>query len=677
MDSSAPGVHPQHALAIYAESLAAGARVAVFGDASLGLGAKLAELGARAVHFWDPDTGRARDEAERSPRGVTIRAYSEQDADMRPIDLAIVADLGLFDDPSAIVRRVRRMVGEEGVAIIAARSAESARDRAPATAVKASRSFDYYELFDLVAPEFAGVRMVAQLPFAGVALVELGEGDESPGVSVDTQLGDSGRPPEAFVVVASQRGARLEPYTIVQLAGVSALDRDELDREESPDDAPAARVLLEQEQERAAGRERQRVAELEQERVAELEQERVAGRERQRAAEQEQERAAGRERQRVAELEQERALGRERERAFEQEQQRAAGRERQLAAERAAAEAARAADREALVQAQLRTELLAGQLDDLRRRLAEGEHATGSMAALEEALRARTAQAADLESAMSARSRELAELSSEVEEVRAAAEAGRIAAAQVEEVALRSDRAERRVAVLEQELAVGVGTQSKELADLEGVLRERSGAIRSLEAELARREQIVRDLVGTLEELETRSTETAQTGREIARQDGQDASAPATGLAEALAASAVLGEENARLRAQLDLLALDLARREGEAQATAWQVTELERRLALVAEAPARPPSGPGTDRQLTDALDQLDALRAALAQEHEARARAESGEELTRAQAEIQRQAVLMEQLVRELGPRAPSSFGVGAAGPGEPGSDSSEDSR
>jgi hypothetical protein len=670
MDSSAPGVHPQHALAIYAESLAAGARVAVFGDASLGLGAKLAELGARAVHFWDPDTGRARDEAERSPRGVTIRAYSEQDADMRPIDLAIVADLGLFDDPSAIVRRVRRMVGEEGVAIIAARSAESARDRAPALAVKASRSFDYYVLFDLVAPEFDSVRMVAQLPFYGVALVELGDEDEAPGVSVDTQLGDSGRPPEAFVVVASQRGARLEPYTIVQLSGVSG----SVDREESPDDAPPARVLVEQEQERAA--EQERVAGRERERAAEQEQERVAGRERERAAEQEH--VAGRERQRAAELEQERTIGRERERAFEQEQQRAAGRERQLAAEKAAAEAARAADREALVQAQLRTELLTGQLDDLRRRLAEGERAAGSVAALEEALRARTAHAADLESAFSARSRELAELSSEVEEVRAAAEAGRIAAAQVAEVALRSDRAERRVAVLEQELAAGVGTQSKELADLEGVLRERSGAVRSLEAELARREQIVRDLVGTLEELEARSTEAAQTKPEVfARQDGQVVSSPAAGLAEALAASAALGEENARLRAQLDLLALDLARREGEAQATAWQVTELERRLALVAEAPARPPSGPGTDRQLTDALDQLDALRAALAQEHEARARAESGEELTRAQAEIQRQAVLMEQLVRELGSRAPSSFGAGAAGPGDPGSDSSEDSR
>ena len=47
MDSNATGVHPQHALAVYAESLAAGARVAVFGDSSLGLAAKLAELGVK------------------------------------------------------------------------------------------------------------------------------------------------------------------------------------------------------------------------------------------------------------------------------------------------------------------------------------------------------------------------------------------------------------------------------------------------------------------------------------------------------------------------------------------------------------------------------------------------------------------------------------------------------
>ncbi len=342
-------------------------------------------------------------------------------------------------------------------------------------------------------------------------------------------------------------------------------------------------------------------------------------------------------------------------------------------------EAARAADRDALAQAQLRTELLAGQLEDLRRRLAEGERAGEAVSALEEALRARSAQVAELESSLAARGRELAELSSEVEEMRAAAEAGRIAAAQVEEVALRSDRAERRVSVLEQELATGGDTQSKELADMEGVLRERAQTVRKLEIEIARRDQMVRDLVGTLEEVEARARATADGGTEAS-------SAPDIGARDAHVGEALrtLGEENARLRAQLDALALDLARREGEAQATAWQVTELERRLAQVAE-PSVPASDEGgrrePDHRLTQALDQLDVLRTALAQEHEARARVESGEELARARAEIQRQAVLMEQLVRELGSRPPSgpppAYSGAAEGAGEPAPGSSEDSR
>ncbi len=256
--------------------------------------------------------------------------------------------------------------------------------------------------------------------------------------------------------------------------------------------------------------------------------------------------------------------------------------------------------------------------------------------------------------------------------MRSAAEAGRIAAAQVEEVALRSDRAERRVALLEQELAKGGDTQSKELADMEHVLRERSQAVRALEAEVARREQIVRDLVDTLEELEGRAPlSPPQAPAETAPDDA------ATLVAEA---SHALAEENARLRAQLDALALDVARREGESQAMVWQVTELQRRLAQAGESPAPALPGQGTDARLAQALDQLDALRVALAQEHGARVRAESGEELTRAHAEIQRQAVLMEQLVRELGSRPPpdgdarDASGVPAR---DPGSGSSEDSR
>jgi hypothetical protein len=53
---------------------------------------------------------------------------------------------------------------------------------------------------------------------------------------------------------------------------------------------------------------------------------------------------------------------------------------------------------------------------------------------------------------------------------------------------------------------------------------------------------------------------------------------------------------------------------------------------------------------RLAAALDELDALRHALAQEHDARTRAESGEELTQARTEIARQATLLEQLGQKL---------------------------
>src|SRR5271165_1665739 len=71
MDPTTPRVHPQQTIAVYAESLAAGGTVALFGDSSLGLAALLLELGASAVHVLDPDPRRAHVQAERAPEGVT------------------------------------------------------------------------------------------------------------------------------------------------------------------------------------------------------------------------------------------------------------------------------------------------------------------------------------------------------------------------------------------------------------------------------------------------------------------------------------------------------------------------------------------------------------------------------------------------------------------------------
>lgn len=447
MPGTAPAVTPLQALAVYAEPLVAGRRVVVFGEPDTGVAERLTELGARTV--------------------VRV-APGEDAADLRPatFDLALVPDLSAFSDAALVLAVARRVVGENGAALVAS----------PAGAI------DYYELFDLVAREFVDVRMIAQVPFHGVTLAELGTEEESPAVSVDTQLVGEAGEPDVFVALASQRGASLEPYAIVGLP------------------PPEAEIVDTQ-----------------------------------------------------------------------------------------ALEAAGAL----LAQEQLRSAALAAEMDALR------AHASQALE-----------RAAQLERELSTRARQLAELSSEVEEVRAAAEAGRIAASQVEELARRADRAEdlaRRaeraeeaLARAEPEVARIAEGHAAELAQLEAALRDRAQAIRTLEEEVARRDRMVHELVDSLHER------------------AAEAPAHVAGPPSEVA-------DDSALRERLDTLALDLARREGEAQAAAWTIAELERKLAARAGGAATPlDRGTNEQQELAAALDELDALRRAFAQEHEQRVRAE-----------------------------------------------------
>ena len=383
-------------------------------------------------------------------------------------DLAIIPDLGLFDDPAGLLVCVRRILGDTGAALIAAPNRDAAE--APDTG-----ALDYYALFDLVAREFADVRMIAQLPFHGVALAEVGDEDESPVVSVDTQLADADRAPQAFVALASQRGTSLDPYAIVELPAPppDVLDAGELEATRAQLDATSIRL---------------------DETRAQLDATRVELRDAK------------------AQLEQE----------------------------------------------QLRAQALMS-------------------------LRAQAARAIELEHELGARARQLADLSSEVEEMRSAAEAGRIAAAQVEELAMRADRAERAHAHAEPALAELVEAHAAELLGFEETLRERAQIIRLLEVEVARRERMVLDLVGALED-HAAHPPTA---------NGEPPPAPVhDGATEA-----ALTAENALLHQRLDALALELARREGESQATAWTIAELERKLATAPpprSSSAAPPHPPG-----------------------------------------------------------------------------------
>jgi hypothetical protein len=486
-------VHAEQALAVYAEPLGAGRRVVVFADPTSALAERLEQIDASEVVYVGPD-----DDLDEL-RGARF-------------DLAIVADLGVFGDADILLSWVRRVVGDSGVALVCALN----RDAAESDVV----AFDYYALFDLVAQQFAEVRMVAELPFHGITLAEMGDENESPAVSVDTQLAEGDRTPAAFLAVASQRAVDLDPYAIIELPA-----------EADGEDARA--------------------------------------------------------------LDEARAV---------------------LAAE------------------QLRVRALAAHVD---------------------ALQEQAGRAAELQAKLDSKARQLSALSVEVEHARASADAGRVAAAQMQELALRTDRAETALAGAEAELGRVSEAHAVELAAFERALRDRAQAVRALEAEVARRERMVRELVSALEEEAPEARKRAEPNTEEGvrpPQPTQRAEPDDDGTVGALA------EENARLRQKLDALALELARREGESQASAWSIVELERRLATAVRSGPERERGSRTleeapsdlERRLAAALDELDALRRAMVKEHEARVRAESGEELARARREIQRQAVLLEQLGR-----------------------------
>jgi hypothetical protein len=127
---------------------------------------------------------------------------------------------------------------------------------------------------------------------------------------------------------------------------------------------------------------------------------------------------------------------------------------------------------------------------------------------------------------------------------------------------------------------------------------------------------------------------------------------------------------NEELLAKLDLVSMEIARREGERSELTWRIAELEQQVSrleaeqteltvtipppAMARAPVSSPASSGADsRRLANLQNELDLLRQAMAQEHAARVRAESGEELEKARTELARQATLLEQLSRELDAR------------------------
>ena len=586
------------ALSVYVEPLVADARVAVIGDVELGLHERLLELGARTVHAFDPDPERVARTADEVPRGVSVRMLRD-DFDVRDgaFDLVVIPDLGILPDAAAAIVRLRRVIDARGavVAMGRARTEQQEQDQAPGDddtfPELAPAVVEYAELYDLFALQFESVTMTGVLPFAGVVFAELGAGDDL-AVSVDTRLVQPD-PPSVFVVVAGREESALDPYAIVQVASAMAAQEpaEEGDIDvESLDTIAIDIPLLTREVDRrdhevaTAFAAMQLKAEL---LAAQLDEHRA----------------------RLAAITSRGAEDAER---FEE-----------IVLERDGA-LTRAAELEGVLVAAQQA------LGGLERRLI----------AAEQGMLERDDQIAALNAELDARTNNGQELTTET-----------VDPAKVAELLLRAERAEASLALHVSDLAQLSEAQAAETHMLEEQLRDRARVIAATDKELARREQLVRELVLSLEEARDNAAAAAGGGGHV--------------FEAAPVMPGVAPEEVARLRRKLDDLALEVARREGELVAQAWRITELEnekaRLLAARATAPTPAPvavlASPAPrggdvgrsadlERELARTRDELDALRQALTQEHTARIAAESGEELSRARAELARQAALLEQI-------------------------------
>ncbi len=203
-----PPIHPSLALGAYAGDLVAGARVALFGDATLSLTSELVERGARLVHVFDIDAVRAAEAEARGKRRSVVFGTLPPPAAPSPepsFDLVLIPDLSFTKEPEALIHLASRLLTPKGAALIASPNPE----------ILGGEALGYYELYDAVRKNFRRVRMIGQAPFSGYVLAEFSAAD-APSASVDTSL--AGRPePAYFVALASQREVRLQPYAIIEL----------------------------------------------------------------------------------------------------------------------------------------------------------------------------------------------------------------------------------------------------------------------------------------------------------------------------------------------------------------------------------------------------------------------------------------------------------------------------
>jgi hypothetical protein len=299
------------------------------------------------------------------------------------------------------------------------------------------------------------------------------------------------------------------------------------------------------------------------------------------------------------------------------------------ASARAEVTAAMAAE---LAEARLRADVLASQLDQQRAQMQKLEQHDAHLEA-EQGKNARFA--AHLEEERAKNVRFAAELEKAAEDLaRAEARLGEI------ETVTKA-----RLGEMERQIEHGAEEHARELAQAEAQLRERARAVSELEREVSRRERIVRELVVSLEEAQANAQ--LNVGGSIP--PGPVAASPTIEPPPMHG-----GALDPLLTQRLDAMSLELARYEGELLARDWRIAELERALSL-AHSSAGGSSSParGGGARVTELEAELDTLRRALAQEHEARKHAESGQGADDLKAALAEKMALIEQLSARLSPR------------------------
>jgi hypothetical protein len=224
-------VTPAHVLSVFAEPLVTGRRVALLAPEDASLTEALLALGARLLYIYDPREGVPAPRRGPDAR-VTVAPLRAGDLGVREgaFDVAIVPDLTLLGDAESALAYVRRLVGNNGVALIGSRNREANASwtRAP----EGGPAPSYTDLYDLCALQFAEVRMAGVAPFAAYAIAEFAP-DREPSIAFDASLVTAAEPPEYFLAIASQSEVTtLEAYEIIQIP------RDSLLLEAAPDSEP-------------------------------------------------------------------------------------------------------------------------------------------------------------------------------------------------------------------------------------------------------------------------------------------------------------------------------------------------------------------------------------------------------------------------------------------------------